>query len=397
MTRLARAALGVGVGVGVAVAALPGAAVAATAELAYDEPVPGVVEAAYALSVRAGPGEANRISVSSSGDAYTVADGGAALTAGDGCAAVTPSEVRCPTVRATPDRSVFVDAGDGDDRLGLGPLEPNTLTELRGGSGADLVFGGAGHDLLFGGAGIDGLVGGTGFDELDGGPGDDVLHGGSGTDTASYEQRKRAVTVDLADGTGGESGEADVLSEIEEVVGGHAADDLRGSSGADSLLGGEGEAHDRADGRAGDDVVIAHRAYGGPGNDSVDGRVVSCGPGQDAVYRGSHRAPGPFPRACEVVVAVFVVVRAQPVATGRRRAVLAVRCARAPRCRGALELRDGRGRLGRARFSVRRGRNPAAMHRVRIRLARRPARPLATLRISGVRAYQRSSFKMRLR
>ena len=385
------------VAAGAAALILPGGAWAATVELVYEEPIPGIAESAYALSVVAARGEANRITVASNSDAFAVTDAGAPLTAGDGCQEVPRGGVRCPTPQPARDRSVFLDGGDGGDRLALGPQLTGTATEVRGGSGADLVFGGAEHDLLFGGAGADGLVGGTGFDELDGGPGGDVLYGGPGTDTASYQQRRTPVQVDLAAGTGGGSGEGDTLGEIEEVVGGRGADDLRGSSEPDALLGGEGPGRDRADGRGGDDVVIAHRAIGGPGDDSVDGRSLSCGAGQDAVYRGRHKAPGPFPRPCEFVVAVFLVLRAQPVATARRAVTFAVRCNGPMGCRGALELRDGRGRLGRARFTVRRGRDPARLKRVVIRLARSPTRRVVTLRISGMRAYQRSSFKTAVR
>ena len=87
-----------------AVAALalltPGVASAATATLVFDEPIPGVVEAAYALSVKAAPGETNRIAVANGPDAYTVIDTGPPLSPGPGCSAVTPQRVRCPTPRA---------------------------------------------------------------------------------------------------------------------------------------------------------------------------------------------------------------------------------------------------------------------------------------------------------
>jgi hypothetical protein len=394
MTRTGRATIAAAALLGLASAP---AAQAAVVTLTYEEPIPGVVDSAYSLVVRAGAGELNRIGVASSPDAYFVADSGARLSPGSGCTSVTTSRVRCATARAARDRSVFVDAGDGDDRVGMGALATGTATEVRGGQGNDVIYGSGQHDLLYGGRGADGLLGGEGFDELDGGAGDDVLHGGSGTDTASYESRRRPVSVDLARSTGGGRGESDSLREIEQVVGGRGADDLRGGSGADSLLGGAGEARDRADGRAGGDVVIAYRAIGGPGNDSVDGRVPSCGSGLDTIYRGSHHAPGPFARGCEQVAGVFLVLRAQAVSTSRRAVVVALRCKSTERCRGTLELRDRRGVVGRRRFRIRAGGDAAAMHRVRIPLSRRPARRAATLRIEGVRAYQRSSFRLRVR
>jgi len=377
--------------IALALAGAPAAA-ASSATLVYEAPIPELeIDAAYALAVQAGDGEANRITVRLGDGAYVVTDTGAPLRPREGCVPVSAGEVRCAMTLAVGDRSVFVDAGDGDDQVALRDLGADTVTEVRGGPGRDLLFGGDGHDLLLGGAGDDGLLGGGGFDRLDGGAGDDVR------DRVSYQRRRRPVTVDLAEGTGGARGERDLLIEVEEVVGGRAADVLRGSAGADTLIGGEGPARDRAHGRGGDDVVIAYQARGGAGNDSVDGRHVACGRGFDALYRGTHRAPGPFPRDCEQLVAVFAVLRPHPLRASRRTVVFGVRCHDRDRCRGALRLRDRRGVLGQRRFDIRRGSDPAALHRVRIRLSRRPVRRVGTLRIDGVRAYQRSSFRVRLR
>jgi hypothetical protein len=83
-----------------------------------------------------------------------------------------------------------VNAGDGDDSVGLSPrvLIPATLRGgsgndvLFGGSGADKLVGGAGEDRLYGRGGNDSLFGGLGGDFLGGGSGDDLMQGGAGDD-----------------------------------------------------------------------------------------------------------------------------------------------------------------------------------------------------------------------
>ena len=371
---------------------------AATATLVYEEPLPELdIPAAYALTVEGTRGRSNRIAVGQHGGAFIVTDASGALRAGQGCSAVTVRQVRCPTPLPAGDRSVFVDAGDGADLLALGGLDASTLAEARGGGGADLLFGSAGNDFLSGGGGGDGLVGGAGIDLLDGGSGDDVLAGGPDRDAVSYQRRSQPVVVDLAQRTGGVSGERDLIVEVEGVIGGSAADELRGTSGSDTLVGGEGDARDRLFGRAGDDGLIGFRAFGGSGGDVLDARRPVCGRGDDVIFRRTHTAPGPFPRSCERLIAIFVVLRPQPRRTSRRAAVFRVRCEKPGRCRGALELRDSDGVVGRRKFSLRRREDSVALHEVRIPFDRRPERRLATLHISGVRAYQASSLRVRLR
>jgi hypothetical protein len=77
--------------------------------------------------------------------------------------------------------------------------------------------------------------------------------------------------------------------------------------------------------------------------------------------------------------------------------VFGVRCEKPGRCRGALELRDSEGVIGRTRFSLTEREGSVALHEVRIPLARRSERRVATLHISGVRAYQHSTLRVRLR
>ena len=379
------------------VLARPSASAAATATLAYERPLGELdIPAAYALTVQAGS-SANRISIAQSATEYVITDRAAPLQAGAGCIAVRPWAVRCPTPRTVGDRSLFVDAARGNDLIWLKSLGGDTMAEARGGGGADLIFGGAGNDRLLGGAGRDGLSGSGGLDTLDGGPGDDALHGGTERDAVSYQTRKRPVTVDLARGTGGSRGERDVLLDVEGVIGSSAADVILGSGGADTLVGGEGSARDRLRGRGGDDGLIGYRAVGGRGADVLDAQRPSCGRGDDVIFRRTHTPPGPFPRACERIIAIFTVLRPQPVRSSRSAAVFGVRCERTSRCRGALELRDRRGKIGKRSFALRRRGDSVRLHRVRVPLARRPDERVVTLRITGVRAYQLSTFRVRLR
>ncbi|MDJ0609183.1 MAG: cadherin domain-containing protein [Kiloniellales bacterium] len=95
----------------------------------------------------------------------------------------------------------------------------------------------------------------------DGGAEGDTLDGGAGTDTASYEGSSAAVTVDLDAGTGiGGDAEADILSNIENLVGSDHNDVLTGDSGINTLWGGEGD--DTLTANGGDDTL-----YGEEGSD----------------------------------------------------------------------------------------------------------------------------------
>jgi hemolysin type calcium-binding protein len=375
------------------------AATAGTAALAYEGPLPELeIGAAYALSVEAGRAAANRIAVVESTDAFVVTDARTPLRPGQGCVAVTAQTVRCPTPRAVTDRSVFVDARGSGDEVSLTGVSLGTLAEARGGGGRDLLYGSAGGDLLDGGDGRDGLAGGDGDDLLDGGAGDDTAVGGDGQDTLSYQRRTRPVTVDLARHRGGGRGERDAVFDVEIVIGSTAADVLRGTNAADSLHGGEGRAHDRVEGRAGDDALIGYRAIGGRGDDVVDGRDPSCGRGSDGVFiRPGRSGLGPFPRACEQVITLYVVLRPRENVSSERRAVFGMRCRKPGPCRGALTLRDARGVVGRKRFELRQPDASERFHPVRIRFARRPAQRVATLHVSGVRAYHASDIRVRLR
>jgi hypothetical protein len=204
------------------------------------------------------------------------------------------------------------------------------------------------------------------------------------------------VRVDLAAGTGGAAGERDEFTGVEDITGGRAADRLSGDGTGNSIVGGPGDARDRVFGRGGDDTLTGHRVSGASGDDSLDGRVLSCGDGHDLVRRGpGFTLRGPFPRPCETVLAIFLTLPPDPVRRSRRSATFAIAC-RATKCKGTLELRDRDGRLGITSFSQNQGEDPDELHRVRVPLTRQPSRRVATLHISGDRAYQRDWFRTRL-
>lgn len=170
------------------------------------------------------------------------------------------------------------------DRINAGAGEDT----VAGFSGNDSINGGDGNDYLMGGAGDDTLSGGEGYDELYGGNGaGDAL---SGNDTVSYAQSPYAVTVDLgstfladnryanaySSGTG-----ADLLFDIENVIGGSGRDVITGSAVANILEGGRNA--DTLNGGAGHDTLIggfgADHLNGGTGRDTASyadasGRVL---------------------------------------------------------------------------------------------------------------------------
>ena len=143
-----------------------------------------------------------------------------------------------------------------DPQFGLGNI-------LYGGGGADTLDGLGGRDLLYGQTGADTLNGGTGDDVLDGGTEADTLAGGDGTDEVDYSTRTSTVVVNLALGTGGEFGENDALSTVEDVRTGSGNDVLVGNGVANTLNAGGGD--DKLDGGAGADTM-----HGGDGFDEVD-------------------------------------------------------------------------------------------------------------------------------
>ena len=232
-----------------------------------------------AVVFTAAQGEANRLSVTVTGQVMTVTDAGAVLSVDNtrrpgACRAIDAHTAECDMART---RATL---GDGDDEAS------GTLDTVDGGEGADRLTGGPGADRLIGGPGADTLIGGDGDDTLAGGlpsPPDetvkpaadsaeaDVIDGGAGSDTADYGGRSTPVVIDLAGAGRGE----DTLSEVEHAIAGAGDDRLYGGPGVNLLFGGPGD--DVVDGGAGDDLL-----------DGETGRdVVSGGAGADRLYPGS--------------------------------------------------------------------------------------------------------------
>jgi Ca2+-binding RTX toxin-like protein len=135
---------------------------------------------------------------------------------------------------------------------------------LDGGAGNDTLNGDLGNDKLVGGDGNDTITGGAGNDTLVGGADKDMLDGGAGTDTVDYTGTAAAVVVTLNKATNvtvtvGTAIE-DTIRNIENVIGGSAADKLTGDGLANELSGGEGS--DTLNGGAGNDTLT-----GGDGSD----------------------------------------------------------------------------------------------------------------------------------
>jgi Ca2+-binding RTX toxin-like protein len=351
-TALAAACALLGVSLAGAVASAGAASVKRQTADFYGEPL-------SLFTYTAAPGEANRLTITQGARGYVFRDSGAPVSAGRGCVKLSAHAARCPV----PSKWIItlnVLTGDRDDRVafGPGPVElPGQEVDVYvlAGDGADVVHGprsggdfrryagGAGADLLTaggtdgtnleGGSGRDRLVGGPGADDLDGdadlrAPGSDgvaalvrstkgerdTLAGGPGQDTALYQGRPRPVSVDLQRHRGGEAGEADRLTSIEDVTGGVAANDLRADAGPNVLKGSPDQAvRDTLVGRGGDDVLDGtysdpdptrsrDRMSGGTGADRLitPGPGSRCGSGRDTLRTGIGNSFALAPADCEL-------------------------------------------------------------------------------------------------
>lgn len=229
--------------------------------------------------------EANFLTATGEGaDALVISDTGADLRPGRGCTSIDSRSVRC-TFTVTR-RAVYFDGGAGDDEIDASayappsPDPPDASSDpgsIRGGPGADIIRTSVLGGYANGGPGSDRLIGGAGRDEFtDSDPPErDEFDGGGGVDRLNYFTRGDPLTIDLAAGVGGASGEGDRIVGIAEVTGGDGPDVLLGSDTADSLNGGEGD--DRLDGRAGDDRLEGGVAPAGTHD------VVLGGDGKDVL------------------------------------------------------------------------------------------------------------------
>ncbi|MDT8317030.1 MAG: Ig-like domain-containing protein, partial [bacterium] len=210
--------------------------------------------------------------------------------------------------------------GDGNDTVSYENSIASVTASLaaQSGSGADV-----GNDTytdsienLTGGSGNDILIGDDNDNILTGGAGGDELHGGGGSDTASYADAVAAVAAFLSFGSGF-VGDAlgDTYTSIENLIGGAGNDTLQGNA-SDNILDGRG-GNDSLDGQGGIDTVSyatstadvtaslltntgssadagsdtytsIENLTGGSGNDTLTGdtgnNVLTGGAGEDTIY-----------------------------------------------------------------------------------------------------------------
>ncbi len=171
-----------------------------------------------------------------------------------------------------------IHGGQGDDLIAGGTDDDI----LHGGDGNDMIWGGSENDYVYGGAGEDTLYGGSGNDVLIGGSGDDVIDGGDGIDTLDFSTATGRVFADIQIDQRGAGflafydvgqPQGDTYANIENIVGGSYADNLRGDDDVNVLDG--GGVSDRLYGRGGNDILNggagADALYGGLGADTMTG------------------------------------------------------------------------------------------------------------------------------
>lgn len=176
-----------------------------------------------------------------------------------------------------------LDGGAGEDTARFLSATGGVAVDLAAGTatgdgtdtllGIEHALGGGAGDTLLGSAAANHLRGGSGDDLLDGGAGADTLDGGEGLDTVRFQLHgSAAVIASLSAGAASGAG-ADVLTGIENLIGGEGSDALTGNalvnrlsgvSGADTLNGLDGA--DILDGGSGGD-----RLAGGAGADRLTG------------------------------------------------------------------------------------------------------------------------------
>lgn len=167
------------------------------------------------------------------------------------------------------------------------------LAYLTGSTGNDSLEGSSGNDEIYALAGNDIVVAGEGNDVIIGSAGLDNLNGGTGTDTVDYSDQTKSITADLRlsrSTTVKVNGKNDdVLTSIENLVGGsgndvfyaaNAGSSLTGGAGGDSLFGGTsadvlhgGDGNDTINGGLGNDLIIAGDGAGDDfyqGGDGID-------------------------------------------------------------------------------------------------------------------------------
>lgn len=276
------------------------------------------------LHYRAGPGEANRLTVTAAGRAIALSDP-AGIAPQTGCTRPAPGDVTravCALPQFLTSLPMEATLADGDDVVTAQLPSVVDFAEIAAGAGDDVIRGGAGEDRLDGGPGTDELYGFARDDtfltaNLDG---SDTMHGGDGIgDEADYSSRRAPLRLDL-DGRAddGQRGERDRIdTDVEDLAGGAGpdrivsygqpstmsggrgndvmsggrhTDELFGNQGRDRLNAGAGS--DKVEGGQGSDRITGARGSdllrGEGGDDLVlsrDGAIdrVGCGRGRDRV------------------------------------------------------------------------------------------------------------------
>jgi Ca2+-binding RTX toxin-like protein len=176
---------------------------------------------------------------------------------------------------------VRIDLGKGTAVAADGKDEVGRFEHVYGSQGDDRILGSprgetvealGGNDVLDGRGGDDTLIPDSWFGVDD--RADDTVRGGKGTDTIRYVTHDD-VEVNLRKGTAGGTGMGtDVVSGVEDVIGGWGNDVLVGNGRDNYILGDPvgGSGRDYLDGRAGDDELD-----GGTGahDTCVNGETVS--------------------------------------------------------------------------------------------------------------------------
>jgi Ca2+-binding RTX toxin-like protein len=175
-----------------------------------------------------GATEDNNVAVTLAGSTYTITDSESTMAASGTCTLVNTHQVDCPSSGVT---SISLAGNDGSDTL---ISQVSTATSIAGGDGNDSIRGGSGADTLSGGNDNDSIVGG---------PGNDAITGNGGTDTADYSTATAGVTVLLSQSTAQNTVSAgtDTIGSVENLTGSPYNDDLRGTTGANTLSGGAGD------------------------------------------------------------------------------------------------------------------------------------------------------------
>jgi Ca2+-binding RTX toxin-like protein len=301
-------------GLAIAAVAGPGAARAATVQVAVDG-------STHAMVFEAAPGEVNAVTlgvvaVHGNSSTYSVSDSMVPLSAGSGCSGGGPagSVVTCQLPRSAPpcgsrgcqvgpgiSIALQINLGDADDSLDSTAIPASDRgagsfrVRAAGGPGADGLVDGPNHATFTPGPGADSVTAGAGRDWAFASEGAadeaDLYDLGLEEDTIDYSVAAYPVSVSLA-GTAdnGAAGEGDRILGAERVRGGSAADVLTGTvdgtvselfgfEGDDTIVG--GPHYDLIEGGPGDDVI-----NGLDGNDHLDGDGVIGATGDDRVRGG---------------------------------------------------------------------------------------------------------------